>query len=139
METEVFVSNSIRTGSLAVRHEVYDGRKLGTLRFAHRYSSSFANEQFENQWDKGRTAAQCHERYIDRDGLPMRAVICMNAYKKLPGLYDVAVLVATIDDARAGVQGRFDADGVSFDNALKLSEHYLEGFRWTNSQTTANR
>ena len=58
----------------------------------------------------------------------MRAVLCMRAYKKLTGLYDLSVLVATVDAPRAGVQGRFDAEGVSFDNALALSDHYLKGF-----------
>jgi hypothetical protein len=80
---------------------------------------------------------QCHERYIDRDGLPMRAVLCMRAYKKLTGLYDVSVLVATVDAPRGGVQGRFDADGVSFDNALKLSDHYLKGFGPARKQAAA--
>jgi hypothetical protein len=132
--THLFVSGWLTTGSLRVRHEAYDGRKLGTLRFADRYSDSFANERFGGDGDKDRTAPQCHERYIDRDGLPMRAVLCMSAYKKLTGLYDVSVLVATVDAPQAGVQGRFDAAGVSFDNALKLSQHYLEGFGWTRTR-----
>ena len=34
------------TGYLIVRHEAYDGGKLGTLRFAERYSTSFRNEPF---------------------------------------------------------------------------------------------
>lgn len=42
----------------------------------------------------------------------------MSAYKKLTGLYDVSVLVATVDASRIGVQDRFDARGVDFDNAL---------------------
>ena len=58
----------------------------------------------------------------------------MKAYKKLNGLYDASMLVATVDEPRIGVLGRFDARGVSFDNALKLSEHYLEGFGWTSAQ-----
>ena len=37
----------------------------------------------------------------------------------------------------AASSGRFDARGVSFDNALKLSEHYLEGFGWTTSAVGA--
>ena len=28
-----------------------------------------------------------------------------------------------------GVQGQFEANGVSFGNAMKLTAHYLEGFR----------
>jgi hypothetical protein len=98
--------------------------------FAARYSASFANESFDDHADKHRTVPQCHERFIDRGGLPMRAVLCMRAYKKLTGLYDLSVLVATVDAPRTGVQGRFDAEGVSFDNALALSDHYLKGFGW---------
>jgi S1-C subfamily serine protease len=136
MDTRLFVSGWLTTGTLMVRHEVYDGRKLGTLRFANQYSRSFANEPFGDRGNKDRTASQCQERYIDRDGLPLRAVMCMRAYKKLVGLYDVSVLVATVDAAQAGVQGRFDASGVSFDNALHLSAHYLEGFGWTRNRTS---
>jgi serine protease Do len=128
MESSIFVSGYLTTGSLSVRHEAYDGRKLGTLRFAAKYSESFANESFANRANKHRTMPQCHERYIDRGGLPMRAVLCMRAYKKLTGLYDLSVLVATVDAPIAGVQGRFDAEGVSFNNALALSDHYLKGF-----------
>ncbi len=138
MESRVFVSGWLTTGTLTVRHEAYDGRKLGTLRFADRYSDSFENEAFGRR-GKDRTAPQCHERYVDRGGLPLRAVLCMSAYKKLTGLYDVSVLVATVDAARGGVQGRFDAHGVNFDNALKLSAHYLEGFGWTRTAMTSGR
>jgi S1-C subfamily serine protease len=135
MDTRVFVSGWLTTGALSVRHEAYDGAKLGTLRFAQRYSASFANESFGRGVDGARTAPQCHERYVDRDGLPMRAVLCLSAYKKLTGLFDVSVLVATVDAPQQGVQGRFDAQGVSFDNALALAAHYLEGFRWTRTPT----
>jgi hypothetical protein len=58
----------------------------------------------------------------------MRAVVCLRAYKKLPQLYDVSVLVATLDQKQAGVQGRFDAQGVSFGNAMKLTQHYLDAY-----------
>jgi len=76
------------------------------------------------------TKPRCAEDYVERDGLPLRAVVCMRAYKKLPQLYDVAVLVATLDQSQAGVQGRFDAQGVSFANAQRLAQHYLDAFRW---------
>ncbi len=132
MDTHIFVSDWLYTGGLSVRHEAYDGRKLGALRFSSQYSRSFRNESFGERSNRNRTAAQCRERFVDRQGLPLRAVLCMTAYKKLPGLYDLSVLVATLDQSSAGVQGRFDARGVSFSNAMRLAEHYLEGYAWTN-------
>jgi hypothetical protein len=41
------------------------------------------------------------------------------------------VLVTTVDANTEGALGRFNATGVSFDNALKLTAHYLDGFART--------
>ncbi len=133
MDTRIFVGE-YTTGTIGVRHESYDGSKLGPLRFAARYSQSFRNESFVRLPAQHQTKPRCDEDFVDRDGLPMRAVVCMRAYKKLPQLYDVAVLVATLDQNAAGVQGRFDAQGVSFANAQRLARHYLDGFRWAQAQ-----
>lgn len=136
MDSRVFVSGALRTGHLTVRHETYDGSRLGPLRFSQRYSASFRNEFVGNN-DRDRTAARCVEDTITREGLALRAVICVRAYKKLEGLHDVSVLVATLDGASAGVQGRFDAFGVSFANAQHLAQHYLDGFAWTDPKNAS--
>ena len=129
MDTRIFVGD-YTTGAIGVRHEAYDGSKLGTMRFAARYSASFRNESFTRLRSEHQTKPQCHEDYVDRSGLPLRAVVCLRAYKKLPGLYDLSVLVATLDQKQAGVQGRFDAQGLSFANAQRLAKHYLEAYAW---------
>lgn len=130
MDTRIYAGD-FSTGAIAVRHESYDGSKLGTLRFASRHSQSFRNESFMRLRPEHQTRPQCHEDFIDRQGLVLRAVICLRAYKKLPQLYDVSVLVATLDQPTSGVQGRFDAQGVSFANAQRLAGHYLGAYAWT--------
>ena len=128
MDHQVFVSGALSTGTLTVRHEAYDGRRLGMLRFTERYSRSFRNEGFGRGNRREHTAPQCAERFVEQAGLPLRAVLCLSAYKRLAGLYDLSVLVATLDQPEIGAQGRIDARGVSFDNAMKLAEHYLQGY-----------
>ncbi len=129
MDTRIFVGD-YTTGSVSLRHESYDGSKLGTLRFAARYAASFRNEAFTRLRPEYQTKPQCHEDFVERGGLPLRAVVCLRAYRKLPQLYDVSVLVATLDQPQAGVQGRFDAQGLSFANAQKLAGHYLDAYGW---------
>jgi S1-C subfamily serine protease len=128
MDTRIFVGD-FTTGTIGLRHESYDGSKLGPLRFADRYAQSFRNESFTRLASQYQTKPRCSEDFVDREGLPLRAVVCMRAYKKLPQLYDVSVLVATLDQSEAGVQGRFDAQGVSFANAQRLARHYLDAYR----------
>ena len=129
MDTRIFVGD-FTTGAISLRHESYDGSKLGPLRFAARYAQSFRNESFVRLSPEYQTRPQCHEDYVDPNGLPLRAVVCLRAYKKLPQLYDVSVLVATLDQNQSGVQGRLDALGVSFENAQKLSRRYIEAYGW---------
>jgi hypothetical protein len=133
MDHALFINGGLQIGYLDMSHEIYDGRKLGVLRFAQQYSNSFRNEHFGGE-SKMVTAPFCKEEFIDRAGLPLRAVVCMSAYRKLEGLYSLSVLVTTVDSSTEGALGRFNAPGVSFENALKLTSHYLEGFAWTHKQ-----
>lgn len=129
MDTRIFAGD-FSTGAISVRHESYDGSRLGALRFASRHAQSFRNESFTRLRSEHQTQPQCHEDFVDRKGLALRAVVCLRAYKKLPQLYDVSVLVATLDQPTSAVQGRFDAQGVSFANAQRLARHYLEAYAW---------
>lgn len=129
MDTRIFVGE-FNTGTIAVRHESYDAKKLGALRFAARHSASFRNESFVRLGLQHQTKPMCHDDFVDRAGLTLRTVTCLRAYRKLPALFDVSVLVATLDQADAGVQGRLDAQGVSFDNALRLARHYIGSYAW---------
>jgi S1-C subfamily serine protease len=128
MDTSLFTGLG-NTGALSVQHEAYDGTRLGTWRFYRQYSASFGNESYEPN-SLNMTAAECHEDFVDQHGLPLRAVMCARAHRKFPGLYDVSILVTSLDEKQRGVQGRLDATGVSFDNGLKLVKHYIEGFAW---------
>jgi len=132
LEQTLVISGSQFTGGLTVRHETYEGAKLGLVRFSKLFGDSFRNERFGSGSLRDFTPPQCKEHFVTQGGLPLRVVLCMTAYRKLPGLFDVSVLVATQDQARAGAQGRLDARGLSFANAMRLSRHYLEGFAWKN-------
>jgi S1-C subfamily serine protease len=128
MDTRVFTGDG-STGALSLRHESYDGSKLGLVRFTAMYRESFENERFGASRQRYTTAPRCHERFVrNAAGLPLRAVLCLNAYKRLKGLYDASMLLTSLDRDTAGVQGRLDAHGVSFDNALRLAQAYLDGF-----------
>ncbi len=129
LDSYVFAGEAT-TGFIHLRYEAYDAPKFSAMRFANLQSRSFRNEQFAGSGSPKMTAAECSERYIDRDGMAMRAVVCMSAYRKLLGLYDMSVLVASLNRPTQGVQGRLDAHGISFANGLKLAAQYLDAFKW---------
>jgi hypothetical protein len=63
-------------------------------------------------------------------GIPVRAALCLRAYKKLPGLYDLSLRAATLNASNSGVQTSLDLAGFSADNARALARHYLEALSW---------
>lgn len=126
MNHAVYASPQLRAGMISVRHESYDGARLGALRFAQEYSASFANEQFGGGF--AATAPRCKEGFTDHGGLTLRTVACLSALKRFEGLYNLSVLTTTVDQPTQGVQGRLDAVAIDFNNALRLTDHYLNGF-----------
>ncbi|WP_374661939.1 serine protease [Inhella sp.] len=128
MDHALFLSGRLHTGYLDVQHEIYDGSRLGAWRFARQYSASFKNENLGRSNDKDRTAPHCTESFVDAQGLPARAVVCLRAHRKMDGIHDVTVLLTAVDQPTEGLLGRFDAHGVGFEQAMKLARHFLAGY-----------
>jgi hypothetical protein len=126
MDSRVFAGGFV-TGSVRTKHETFDGAPIGAWRFAAAQSMNFKHQSLSGPASQ-MTSPKCHEDFLDRNGLTLRAVVCLKAYRRVPKLYDVSILVATLDDPTSSVQARFDADGVSYENAMKLTEHYLSAF-----------
>ena len=129
MDSRVF-TGQINTGFFSLRHEVYDGRGLHPARYAAMFGQSFRNEAFVLVKNGVRTLSQCEEKTIDQAGLILRAVVCLSALKKHIGLYDLNILVGSMNENQAGLLARFDAGAVSYENSQRLLTKYLEGFSW---------
>lgn len=125
MESAIFVSGSLQTGQIAIRHQFLRSAGLDQYRFAQLASASFKNENFGTNKDSRLTAPQCTEDFVNNGKLPLRAVLCVRAYRKFAGLYDFALLTASTDHGLMSLQSRIDARGVSYDNGLRLTRAFL--------------
>jgi len=126
MESAIFVSGSLQTGQLSIRHQFLRSAGLDKLRFAQLASASFKNEHFGSNKDTRLTGPNCTEDFVKNKNLPLRAVLCVRAYRKFAGLYDFALLTATTDQGLMSLQSRLDARGVSYDNGMRLSRVFLD-------------
>ncbi len=126
MESAVYVSSTLQTGMVAIRHEFSRSTSLDAIRFSELASGSFKNENFGSHKDTRLTGPSCTEQFVKNKTLPMRAVLCVRAYRKFPGLYDFAVLTASTDESLMSLQSRLDARGVSYENGLRTSRQFIE-------------
>jgi serine protease Do len=126
MESSLFVSGSLQTGQVQIQHQFMKSTGLDAVRFAVLSSNSFKNEDFGNYKDKRLTGPSCTEQFVKNGNLPMRAVMCVRAYRKFDGLYDFALLTSSTDEGKMNLQSRLDARGVSYENGLRASRAFLE-------------
>jgi serine protease Do len=126
MESAIFVSGTLQTGAIGIRHQFMRSTGLDALRFAQLSSASFENEGFGGHKDQHLTAPQCTEMFVKNKNLPLRAVLCVRAYRKFAGLYDFALLTASTDESLMNLQSRMDARGVSYENGMRATQAFLE-------------
>jgi len=126
MESSLFVSGSLQTGQVQIQHQYMKSTGLDEVRFAVLSSNSFKNESFGSHKDKRLTGPMCTEQFVKNSTLPMRAVMCVRAYRKFDGLYDFALLTSSTDEGKMNLQSRLDARGVSYENGLRASRAFLE-------------
>jgi S1-C subfamily serine protease len=131
-EEDIYLSSEHRTGVVAYDHAYVSSDKLGPLRFSALYSATFGNDPGGvDAMKEDVTNFRCQVEFVKVGGLPARVALCLRAYKKLPGLYDLALRAATLDASTSGVQTSLDLAGFSADNARALARRYLEALSWT--------
>ena len=131
-EEDIFLSGEHRTGVVTYDHAFVSSDELGALRFAALYSATFGDDSGGVDATKADvTNFRCQTHFVQVGSLPVRVALCLRAYKKLPGLYDLALRAATNNASTSGVQTSLDLAGFSADNARALARRYLEAFTWT--------
>jgi serine protease Do len=126
MESAIFVSDSQQTGQVSMTHQYVHSSSLDKLRFAVLASTLFKVDKLGRNKDPRLTGPRCTEQFVSTRSLPLRAVTCVRAYRKFPGLYNFTLLTASVDDARASLQSRIDVTGVSFENGMRSTRAFLE-------------
>lgn len=135
-EDGIYLSSSLSTGTLQFSHTYVSSDELNRFRFYSLYQSFFQHNVsdtmgmwFEDDEEVG--PFRCVDDFVADDGPPLKAVFCVRGYKRLPGLYDSVVKVATLDKNHQGLQGSVMLTGVSFDNARAFGRKFLESVRVT--------
>jgi serine protease Do len=113
-------------------HQYLSSSKLGALRFSALYSAYFTSDpSVADATRDDVTNFRCHSEFVSSGGLTLRAALCMRAYKRFPGLYDLVLRAASLPSNNQGVDSSFALAGFTPENARKLARHYLEGLSWT--------
>lgn len=131
-EDDIYLSSGQRSGVIEYEHDLYKNKGLGTLRFFSMMegnfsiprSSTFADEEMV-------TGFECQTGQVEHQTTKSKLVFCLREYKKFNGVYDAwltSVVLAGNDEV---LQTSLMLSGVSYDNAVKFSQAYMEKIQWS--------
>ena len=127
-EDSVFLTHDLHSGTLRFSHTYISSEQLNRFRFYGLYQDRFSEvhsaARYGNEEHVG--SLSCVDDLVERNNLKMKTVFCIRGYKKLQGLYDSILRVATLDRNHAGLQSTVTLTGVSFQNALAFGKRFLQ-------------
>ncbi|MFN8571476.1 MAG: serine protease [Gemmatimonadaceae bacterium] len=130
-DDNLFLSAEQSSGIVDLTHQLITTRELSRPRFYAAYQAEFQQSfAFDESSSEEVTSYRCSTRNVRTATVTLRAVICMRRYRKLAGLYDAIVKLATLGPADAGLVTTLTLSGVSAANVERLSKLLLRSIVW---------
>lgn len=121
------------TPFIAIEHIYIESDQLNRFQFSRLYGDIYA---FVAMWEVPENDEagdwECRRGNVRSSrGSVMKVAFCARAHRRMPGLYDAFIRTALLGgDHASGVVGTFLVNGVTFDHAVQLSRHVLNGYEW---------
>lgn len=128
---DIYLADDQFTGTIRFRHDVYSDLRLGSLRFYGLLEREFNASGLDPGGEEESVGTfACSTDFVTQHDDLYKVVYCLRGYKKMAGLYDVFLTVASLRQDQRGLQSSLILSGVSADNARQFSQHFLEAIRW---------
>ncbi|WNC72736.1 serine protease [Thalassotalea psychrophila] len=133
MEEYVYISESFTTGSINMEFHFFNAEELSSTRFYQIYQTQINRAGPGNRAGKEDvTEYECqHDITTDNEeSIRNKAILCIRAYKKYRGLYDVMYLSATVDQDAKALVSHFTLSGVDKNFAQVFNKKFMESVKW---------
>jgi len=127
---DVFIDEDYSTGQIFYRHKYIKSSQLNALRFSSLYEDALADSLPGEGDEKYHTNYHCNDDFVDNGSVNMKISICLRGHKKVPGLFDMALVAASLQRNTSGMQTSLLLTGVSYKNAQKFARKYLKAITW---------
>ena len=128
----LYVASDLRSGGLWFRHSVLHSTTLDAWRFAHRLQaiSTLSSGKIGSGRNRQLAPYACKQDDLGLDGLQVNAIVCLRAYRRFEGLYDLNVHIVSKNASQRAFVSTLSLTGVSSEVALAFAKTYLAAIRW---------
>ncbi len=123
----VYVEDGIELGSVFFENVLYQNLEMDRFRFAKVLERSYS-EQSEGRNDvSGEQLSKyaCNHSQVELKGMPVKAVLCLRAYRKFPELYDMKLKIVTLRGTKYALVSKLDLNGLGYEDGMRFVKFYL--------------
>jgi hypothetical protein len=129
----IYISRSMRTGRMSYDYEWITTDSLNRIQFYSQVEKRFLHDGFRSISRKeDGTNYDCEENFVSLSQHSWKVSTCVRAYKHFRGLYDVIVLLATVDQNDKTLLAKAAMSGVSKENSTRFVKRFMEAIKWKN-------
>ena len=130
-EDTIYINEEVTTADYSYWFIQHTNRGMNTFRFynhiAEDYGSAFS---FQNEEDEFFTKFQCRDDFVKIAGRHWKTALCVRQYKRFRQLFDLDLVLSTVDEFDHGLMGAFAIKGVSKEAGQKLIRKFMEEIQW---------
>jgi len=130
-KNDIYLNRRLSTGEIKYIHQYLETSTMESFRFAALMQSLFSEPSASFSGHKEDfTEYQCKTDFVTNAGIKFKVAFCLREYKQLAGIYDMILNAATLAEDDHGIVTTLALSGISYENAVSFSKHYLETFAW---------
>ena len=128
--SDVYVDEGIKMGDVSFVNQLYKSDKLDSYRFAHVLEQVLdkhrdPDKDSNNTNRKNFSRFACNDSIVQLNGKPVKAALCLRAYRKFKGLYDIKLRVVTLRPGKRAMVSMLNLSGVGYDDGMRVVRYYM--------------
>lgn len=132
-EDRIYINQDMYSGTFSYDYEWITTEKLNRFQFYSQVEKRFKQTSLSNVYEeKNVTNYICDSHFVTISKHSWKVSTCTREYKKYRGLYDVLLLLASVDLNDKALLMKAGMSGVSKDNGMKFIKRFMQEVKWKN-------
>ena len=128
--SNVYIGQGIKMGSVFYESMLYQSDSLDPFRFGRLVQKEYGDHGNVGADIKHLGKFSCTDSVVEFSGMPAKAALCVRAYRKYSGLYDMYLNLASLRDDKHALVTKLSMDGVAYEDGMRMVQHYMEALTW---------
>lgn len=130
-DVSLLAQPGLQTGDFQYNHQVLVSKQLHPLQFSRQLGRLAAERQPPAGSAELVTPFECLSEHVYLDRFKAAVTLCARAYRTYEGLYDVTMVVTSLNHPQQGFVSSLNLRGMDYAGAMDFTGRYLRAMKWT--------